>query len=247
MSGHSKWSTIKHKKGAADAKRAKLFTKLQREILVAAKIGQPDPEFNPRLRSAIIAARAENMPKDKIEGTIKKATSSGEGENYVEMRYEGYGPGGVAIIVEALTDNKNRTAAEVRSAFTKSGGSLGESGSVGFMFDRVGVIGYEGSVASEDEMFEAGVEAGAEGVESSAEWHEVICQPDSFNKVRDALIAKFGDPKEAKLDWKAKTKTALNLEQAEKVMKLVDMLEDNDDIQSVTGNFEIPDDVAEKL
>jgi len=247
MSGHSKWSTIKHKKGAADAKRAKLFTKLQREILVAAKIGQPDPEFNPRLRSAIIAARAENMPKDKIDSTIKKATASGEGENYVEMRYEGYGPGGVAIIVEALTDNKNRTAAEVRSAFTKSGGSLGETGSVGFMFDRVGVIGYEGGVASENEMFEAVVEAGAEGVESLNEWHEVICQPDSFSKVRDALIAKFGDPKVAKLDWKAKTTTELNLEQAEKVMKLVDNLEDNDDVQSVTGNFEIPDDVAEKL
>jgi YebC/PmpR family DNA-binding regulatory protein len=247
MSGHSKWSTIKHKKGAADAKRAKMFTKLQREILVAAKIGQPDPDFNPRLRSAIIAARAENMPKDKIESTIKKATSAGEGENYVEMRYEGYGPSGVAIIVEALTDNKNRTAAEVRSAFTKSGGSLGETGSVGFMFDRVGVIGYEGSVASEDDMFEVAVEAGAESIESSKEWHEVICQPESLNKVRDALITKFGDPKEAKLDWRAKTTTELNLEQAQKVMKLVDMLEDNDDIQSVTGNFEIPNDVAEKL
>ena len=247
MSGHSKWSTIKHKKGATDAKRAKLFTKLQREIMVSAKLGQPDPEFNPRLRSAIIAARAANMPKDKIEGTIKKATSAGEGDNYDEMRYEGYGPGGIAIIVEALTDNRNRTAAEVRSAFTKSGGSLGESGSVGFMFDRIGFIGYEANVATEDEMFEAAVEAGAESVETSEEWHEVICQPEMLTKVRDELIKKFGDPKEAKLDWKAKNTTVLNLEQAQKIMKLVDTLEDNDDVQSVTGNFEIPDDIAEQL
>jgi len=247
MSGHSKWSTIKHKKGAADAKRAKLFTKLQREIMVAAKMGQPDINFNPRLRNAVIAARAENMPKDKIESTIKKAVGAGEGENYEEIRYEGYGPNGIAIIVEALTDNRNRTASEVRSAFTKSGGSLGETGSVGFMFDRVGLIGYEGSVATEEVMFEASVEAGADSVDSSEEWHEIICQPDQFSSVRDALIEKFGDPKVAKLDWKPKTTTVLDLEQAEKIMKLIDTLEDNDDVQSVTGNFEIPDDVAEQI
>ncbi|MDA0902270.1 MAG: YebC/PmpR family DNA-binding transcriptional regulator [Proteobacteria bacterium] len=247
MAGHSKFANIKHRKGAQDAKRAKLFTKLQREITVAAKLGQPDMEFNPRLRSAVIAARSQNMPKDRIEGAIKKATSSAEGDNFEEIRYEGYGPNGIAIIIEALTDNRNRTGGEVRSILTKSGGNLGETGSVNFMFDHVGLIEYEGNVASEDAMFEAAIEAGAQEVESSEDWHSVICSVEDFSTVRDALIEKFGDPKTAKLDWKAKDSVALTLEQAEKIIKLTDALEDCDDVQSVYGNFEIPDDVAEKL
>jgi YebC/PmpR family DNA-binding regulatory protein len=247
MAGHSQFANIKHRKGAQDAKKAKLFTKLQREITVAAKAGQPDPEFNPRLRNAIIAARTNNMPKDRIEGAIKKATMGNEGDNFEEIRYEGYGPNGIAIIVEALTDNRNRTAGEVRSMFTKAGGALGETGSVGFMFDHIGLIQYDGLVASEDEMFEAGIEAGADEIESGKQWHNIICQPDQFSAVRDALIIKFGDPKTAKLAWKAKIVTELDFEQAQKIIKLVDNLEDNDDVQSVTGNYAIPDDVMEKL
>lgn len=247
MAGHSQFANIKHRKGAQDAKKAKLFTKLQREITVSAKTGQPDPEFNPRLRNAIIAARTNNMPKDRIESAIKKATIGNEGDNFEEIRYEGYGPNGIAIIVEALTDNRNRTAGEVRSIFTKAGGVLGETGSVGFMFNHIGLIQYEGSVADEDVMFEAAIEAGAEEIESDKEWHSIICQTDKFSSVRDILIAKFGDPKTAKLAWKATTTTELDLEQAQKIMKLVDNLEDNDDVQSVTGNYIIPDDVAEKL
>jgi len=248
MSGHSKWSTIKHKKGNTDAKRAKIFTKLQKEILVAAKIGEPNPDFNPRLRNAVIAARAQNMPKDKIEGAIKKATASNEGSNFEELRYEGYGPSGVAIMVEALTDNKNRTAPSVRAIFGKSGGTLGASGSVSYMFERIGFIAYESNKISEDEIFEIGVEAGADSVESSNNWHEIICSPNEFTKVRDILIEKFGDPKEAKLDWKAKTSTTItNQEQAEKILKLVDRLEDDDDVQNVTGNYDISDEIMEKL
>lgn len=248
MSGHSKWSTIKHKKGAADAKRGKLFTKLGKEIAVAAKLGDPNPEFNPRLRSAIITARANNMPKDKIESAIKRATSAGESESYSEMRYEGYGPSGVALIVEALTDNKNRTASSVRSLFSKSGGSMGETGSVAYMFDKVGLIGYEGSVASEDEMFEVAVEAGADSIESSEDWHEIATTPENFSKVRDILIKKYGDPKVAKLGWKPKNLAVIrDTEKAEKVLRLVEKLEDDDDVQSVTGNFDIPDEILNSI
>lgn len=247
MSGHSKWSTIKHKKGAADAKRAKIFTKLQREILVAAKLGGPNIEFNPRLKTAVDNAKSENMPKDRILGAIKKATSTNEGENFDEMRYEGYGPSGVAFIVEALTDNRNRTASDVRAAFTKCGGSLGETGSLSFMFDKVGLITYKGDTASEDDMFEAVLEAGAESVESDEDWHEIVCKPEDLSGVREALVAKFGDPKMAKLTWKPKTITVLDLEGAEKILRLIDKLEDSDDVQEVIGNFEIPDEVAEKL
>jgi YebC/PmpR family DNA-binding regulatory protein len=247
MAGHSQFANIKHRKGAQDAKKAKLFTKLQREITVSAKTGQPDMEFNPRLRNAVIAARTNNMPKDRIDGAIKRAITAGEGENFEEIRYEGYGSGGIAIIVEALTDNRNRTAGEVRSIFTKAGGALGETGSVSFMFDRVGLIEYEGNVAGEDEMLEAAIEAGAGDVESSADWHSIICNPEDFSQTRDALIQKFGDPKTAKLDWKPKNYIDLDLEQAEKIMKLVDNLEDSDDVQTVTGNFRISEEILNKI
>ncbi len=247
MAGHSHASNIKHRKGAQDAKKAKLFTKLQREITVAAKTGQADPEFNARLRNAIIAARTNNMPKDRIDSAIKKATSAGEGENFEEIRYEGYGPNGVAFVVQALTDNRNRTAGEVRSIFTKSGGSLGESGSVAFMFDHIGLIEYEAKVASEEAMFETALEAGADDVSSDADWHIITCATDNFSQVRDALIAKFGDPKTARLDWKPQNLIELDLETATKILKLVDLLEDNDDVQLVAGNYIIPDEIAEKL
>ncbi len=247
MAGHSHASNIKHRKGAQDAKKAKLFTKLQREITVSAKTGQADPEFNARLRNAIIAARTNNMPKDRIDGAIKKATSAGEGDNFEEIRYEGYGPNGVAFVVNALTDNRNRTAGEVRSIFTKSGGSLGESGSVAFMFDHIGLIEYEAKIASADAMFEAALEAGALDVESNNDWHIITCETENFSQVRDALIAEFGDPITAKLDWKPKNTVELDFETAGKILKLVDLLEDNDDVQSVAGNYVIPDEVAEKL
>ncbi len=239
MAGHSQFANIKHRKGAQDAKKAKLFTKLQREITVAAKTGQADPEFNPRLRNAIIEARTNNMPKERIENAIKRATAAGEGDNFEEIRYEGYGPGGIAFIVEALTDNRNRTAGEVRSIFTKSGGALGETGSVAFMFDHIGLIEYDVNVADEEKMLEAAIEAGADDVESSSEFHYIICAVQDLSPVRDALIKKFGDPKSAKLIWKPKSLTELNSEQAEKILKLVDNLEDNDDVQVVTGNYSI--------
>ena len=247
MAGHSQFANIKHRKGAQDKKRAKLFTKLQREISVAAKTGQPDPEFNPRLRNAIIEAKANNMPKDRIEGAVKKATSAGEGENYDEMRYEGYGVAGVAIIVEALTDNKNRTAGDVRSIFAKNGGSLGETNSVAFMFDHVGVIKFDAKVASEEEMFEAVIEAGAEEVESLEDIHVIITQTDNLAEVRDNLTAKYGDPLSAKLDWKAKNTVELEIDKATTILKMVDALEDCDDVQSVTGNYVISDEIIEQI
>jgi YebC/PmpR family DNA-binding regulatory protein len=249
MAGHSQFANIKHRKGAQDAKKAKLFTKILREITVAAKSGQPDPEFNPRLRNALIDARTNNMPKDRIDAAIKKVISGAEGDNFDEIRYEGYAPGGIAIIVEALTDNRNRTASEVRSIFTKMGGALGETGSVGFMFDHVGLIQFDGKIANEEVMFEAALEAGAEEVESSADLHIVITKPENFSAVRDALIEKFKtDPLSAKLDWKAKNSMEVSdLEQAQKLMKMVDALEDCDDVQMVTGNYAFPDEIAEKL
>ncbi len=239
MSGHSKWATTKHQKAVTDAKRAKSFTKLLKEITVAAKMGDPNPNFNPRLRSAIIAAKAASMPKSNIENAVKKATASGSGENWSEMRYEGYGPNGIAIIVEALTDNKNRTASSVRSTFTKFAGNMGEMGSVSFMFDKVGLIGFEGSVASEDDMLELALELGADNVESSAEWHEITTSVEEFIKVRDALMEKFGEPKEANILWLAKEPVVISdTEKAEKIQKLLDTLEDNDDVQNVYSNFE---------
>lgn len=248
MAGHSQFANIKHRKGAQDIKRAKRFTKLLREITVAAKTGQPDPEFNPRLRNALIDARVNNLPKDRIDAAIKKVVSGAEGENFDEMRYEGYAPHGVAIIVEALTDNRNRTASEVRSIFTKAGGALGETGSVGFMFERVGIIQFDVKVAEEEQMFEVALEAGASDVESSEEVHVVITEPDNFAAVRDALIEKFSDPLSAKLDWKAKvTNEVSDLERAQKLLKMIDSLEDCDDVQIVTGNHEFTEEVIKGL
>lgn len=247
MSGHSKWSTIKHKKGAADAKRAKIFTKLTREIEVAARTGQPNPDFNPRLRAALITARKNGVTKDRIDNAIKKGAGLIQGENYEEMRYEGYGPNGIAVIVDTLTNNKNRTASNIRAIFTKAGGNLGESGSVNFMFDQVGIIEYQASVASGDNMFEAIIEAGASDVESDDEMHVIYCDINEFAAVREALVAKFGDPESSRLGWRAKDAAELDLEKAEKIVKMVDSLEDDDDVQFVTGNFTIPDEIAEKL
>lgn len=248
MAGHSQFKNIMHRKGAQDAKRAKVFTKLIRELTVAAKTGQPDPIANPRLRAAIQAARAANMPKDTMERAIKRGAGGDDGANYEEVRYEGYGPGSVAIIVEALTDNRNRTASEVRSAFSKNGGAMGESNSVSFMFDRVGAIRYPAETCDGEAMFEAALDAGAENVDSSEDGHEVTCQPDDLATVRDALEAKFGTPEYARLDWKPQTTVPVSDEDVAKtLLKLLDMLEDNDDVQRVQANFEIADDLMEKL
>lgn len=248
MAGHSQFANIKHRKGAQDAKRAKIFTKILREITVAAKSGQPDPEFNPRLRNAIIEARSNNMPKDRVDAAIKKVIAGNVGENFEEIRYEGYAPNGIAIIVEALTDNRNRTASEVRSIFTKAGGALGETGSVAFMFDHIGLIQFDGKVANEEQMFEAALEAGAEEVESSSELHAVITSIENFAAVRDVLIEKFGDPISAKFDWKAKNSMEItDLEQAQKLIKMIDALEDCDDVQMVTGNYSFTSEVLNKI
>ena len=246
MAGHSKFKNIMHRKGAQDKKRAKIFSKHAREIYVAAKSGMPDPDKNPRLRNAIIAARADNTPKDNIDRAIKKA-SGGDGESYDEIRYEGYGPGGVAVIVEALTDNRNRTASEVRAAFTKHGGNLGETGSVGFMFERTGTIEYAADAADADTMFEEALEAGAGDVASDDNGHVITCDPDDFSGVRDALIEKFGDPTGARLEWVPNTTTELDEQQAGTMLKLIDTLEDNDDVQNVASNFEVSDEIMEKL
>ena len=246
MAGHSKFKNIMHRKGAQDKKRSAMFSKLSREITVAAKMGMPDPDMNPRLRLAVNAAKAQSMPKDNIQRAIDKATG-GDGDNYEEMRYEGYGPGGVAIIVECLTDNKNRTAGEVRSSFTKHGGNLGETGSVGFMFDRIGEIVYPADKAAEDEMFEAAVEAGAENVESDSDFHTITTAPDDFGAVFDVLSAKYGEPERSGLAWAANVMSPQDEEGAATILKLVDVLEDNDDVQTVTSNFDVSDEVMEKL
>ena len=247
MSGHSKWSSIKHKKAATDAKRGKVFTKLIKEITVSARMGGKDPDANPRLRTAIAAAKAANMPGDTMNRAIKKGSGGGDDTNYEEIRYEGYGPGGVAIIIEALTDNRNRTASEVRAAFTKFGGNLGETGSVNFMFDRVGLIVYGAAAASADDMFEAALEAGAQDVESTDGGHEVTCDPDDFSTVRDALEGKFGAAEDARLDWKPQNAVAVDENAASTLLKLLDALEDNDDVQRVAANFDVADDVLERL
>jgi YebC/PmpR family DNA-binding regulatory protein len=247
MAGHSKFKNIMHRKGAQDAKRAKVFAKHIRELTVAAKTGMPDPDMNPRLRTAIAAAKAVNMPKDNMERAIRKGAGGGDDTNFDEVRYEGYGPGGVAIIVETLTDNRNRTAAEVRSAFTKYGGNLGETGSVGFMFDQLGFIEYPAETASADDMFEAGLEAGASDVESSDDGHEIFCAVEDLGTVRDALEEKYGTPADARLDWKPQTTTELDEDKATTLLKLLDVLEDNDDVQRVASNFEVSDEVMERL
>ncbi|MGH6834666.1 MAG: YebC/PmpR family DNA-binding transcriptional regulator [Methylocella sp.] len=246
MSGHSQFKNIMHKKGKQDAIRAKLFSKLAREITVAAKLGLPDPGMNARLRAAVLAARAENMPKDNIERAIKKAFAA-DAETYAEVRYEGYAPGGVAVIVEALTDNRNRTAGEVRSYFTKSGGSLAESGAVSFLFDHVGVIEFPATAASEDAMLEAAIEAGADDVQSSGDRHEVITAFESLREVTQELESKFGEPRKASLIWKPQNTISVGDDDGEKILRLVGMLEDNDDVQNVYANFEVSDALVAKF
>jgi YebC/PmpR family DNA-binding regulatory protein len=247
MAGHSKWKNIQFRKGAQDAKRAKQFTKIGREISVAAKSGLPEPEHNPRLRSAIQAARAVNLTKDAIERAIKRAVGGDDGAIYEEIRYEGYGPGGVALIVEALTDNRNRTAPEVRAAFNKFGGTLGETNSVAFLFDRIGHVVFDAGVANAETMFEAALEAGATDVASDEESHEIFCDPNDFGLVSEALSERFGDPREAGLIWRPQNSIEVDEDKAASLLKLIDTLEDNDDVQSVSANFEIADDVMERL
>lgn len=245
MAGHSKFANIKHRKGAQDKKRAKIFTRLIKELAVAARSGT-DPASNPRLRSALLAARAANMPKDNIERVLKKA-EGGEGDNYEEVRYEGYGPGGTALIVEALTDNRNRTASEVRAAFNKFGGSLGETGSVSFMFDKVGQFIYAAEVGDADTVFEAALEAGADNVESDESGHLILTDPGEFMSVRETLEDSLGTPEEAELTWRPQNSISVNEAQASTLLKLLDTLDDNEDVQNVSANFEIDDDIMAKL
>ena len=246
MAGHSQFKNIMHKKGKQDAIRSKLFSKLAREITVAAKMGLPDPAMNARLRAAVIAARAENMPKDNIDRAIKKA-SGADAENYDEVRYEGYAPGGVAVIVEALTDNRNRTAGEVRSYFTKAGGALAETGAVAFMFDHVGLIEFESKAASEDQMLDAAIDAGADDVLSGEDGHEIVTAIESLRSVAQTLESRFGEPRKAVLGWKPQNTIQVDDEAGEKILKLIGALEDNDDVQTVYANFEISDALMAKL
>jgi len=246
MAGHSQFKNIMHRKGAQDAKRARHFAKLIREITVSARQGLPDPAFNPRLRAAMSAAREANMPRDTIERAVKKAIGS-DGENYDEIRYEGYGPGGVAVIVEALTDNRNRAASDIRSFFTKSGGNLGETGSVSFMFDRTGVIEYDAKVGSDDDMLDAAIEAGADDVASSENGHEVYASQETFREVAKALEAKFGEARKAALTWKPQNTVPVDDETGEKLLKLIDLLNEHDDVQNVYANFEVSDALVAKM
>jgi len=246
MAGHSQFKNIMHRKGRQDKARSKLFSKLAREITTAAKLGLPDPAMNARLRAAMLAARAENMPKDGIERAIKKG-SGNDSENYEDMRYEGYGPGGVAVIVETLTDNKNRTAGDVRAAFSKSGGNLAETGAVSFMFDRVGVVEFDAKVANADQMFEAAIEAGAEDVASSDDGHEIYTAMDALRDVAKALEAKFGEPRKAALVWKPKNTMAVDDEKGEKLLGLLEVLNEHDDVQHVYANFEVSDALMSKV
>ncbi len=246
MAGHSKWANIQHRKGRQDAARSKLFSKLSKEITVAAKMGDPDPEKNPRLRLAVKEAKTNSVPKDVIERAIKKS-SAGEGDDYEEIRYEGYGPTGVAVIVEAMTDNRNRTASNVRSIFSKNGGNLGETGSVGFMFERKGEVAYGVDVGDADTVLMAAIEAGAEDVESSEEGHLIWCQDTDLNDVSNALETELGESQSTKLIWKPTTTTELDLEGMQKLMKLIDALEDDDDVQRVTANFEASDEIMDQL
>lgn len=247
MAGHSQFKNIMYRKGAQDAKRGKVFTKLIREITVSAREGLPDPDMNPRLRSAIMAAKAANMPKDTIDRAIKRGSGAEGGDNYEEVRYEGYGPGGVAVMVEALTDNRNRTASEVRAAFGKHGGSLGETGSVGFMFDRIGLVHYPADTGSADEMFEAALEAGAENVESDDSGHEITCAPDDLSAVRDGLEQRFGAADAARLDWKPNVTVAIDEDQAGTLFRLLAALDDSDDVQRAIANFDVADEILERL
>ncbi len=247
MAGHSHSKNIMHQKGKEDAKKAKIFNKLAREIAVSAKHGAPDPASNPRLRAAIADARKANMPRDRIERAIKSAQPGADNANYEEVRYEAYGPGGSALIIEALTDNRNRTASEIRTALTKLGGNLGESNSVSFMFDRVGEIVFPASIASADAMLEAVIDAGGENVESDAEAHAITTSVDDFGVVRGALEKKFGEPQSAKLIWKPKSLVPVAGDAAQNLIKLLDILEDDDDVQNVTGNYDIAEAEWQKL
>lgn len=247
MAGHSKFKNIMHRKGAQDKKRSAMFSKLSREITVAAKMGMPDPDMNPRLRLAVNAAKAQSMPKDNIQRAIDKAAAAG-GENYEEIRYEGYGPGGTAIIVEALTDNRNRTATNVRTAFSKNGGNLGASGAVSHGFNRMGLITYPASVGDFDTVFEAALEAGAEDVESSEDGHEIWTAQDALHEVAKAMEASLGEAESAKLAWKPTLMSEVTDEHtATTLFKLIDALDDDDDVQTVWGNYDIPDDIMAKL
>ncbi len=246
MAGHSKFKNIMYRKGAQDKKRSKLFSKLAKEITIAAKMGAPDPDMNPRLRLAVQTAKSNSMPKDNIERAIRKS-QAGEGDDYEEVRYEGFGTGGIGIIVEALTDNRNRSAGDIRSIFTKHGGNMGETGSVSFMFDRVGAIEYPADAASADDMFEAAIEAGAEDCESTDDGHELFCAAEDLHAVARALEARFGEPKSARLIWKPQNTIELDDVAGEKLLRMLDALEDNDDVQNVYANFEISDEVMEKI
>ena len=246
MAGHSQFKNIMHRKGAQDAKRAKMFTKIIRDITVAAR-ANPDPNANPKLRAAMTEAREVNMPKDTVERAIKRGAGGEDAGNYEDVRYEGYGPGGAAIIIEALTDNRNRTASEVRTIFSKHGGTLGETNSVSFMFERVGLIRYPAKAASADAMFEAALEAGAGNVESSDAGHDVTCAPDDFSAVATGLEKKFGAPEKAGLTWRPLNTVAVSGEAAETLLKMLDALDDNDDVRNVTSNFEVPDEVMARL
>jgi YebC/PmpR family DNA-binding regulatory protein len=246
MAGHSQFKNIMHKKGRADKARSKLFSKLAREITVSAKLGMPDPAFNPRLRAAVLAARAENMPKDNIERAIKKS-QGGDTENYDEIRYEGYAPGGVAVIVEALTDNRNRTAGEVRAIFTKAGGNLAETGAVSFMFDHIGVVEFDAKVANADTMLEAAIEARAEDVVSSDEGHQIFTKTDTLGEVTKVLEARFGEPRKSAMIWRPQNTIAVEDEAGEKILKLIETLDDNDDVQNVYANFEVSDALVQKM
>ncbi len=246
MAGHSKFKNIMHRKGAQDKKRSALFSKLSREITVAAKMGLPDPNANARLRAAVIAARKEGMPKDNIERSINKASGS-DGDNYEEIRYEGFGPGGVSLMIETLTDNRNRTATNVRTAVSKNGGNLGASGSVSHGFDRMGLISYPASAGDDEKVFEAALEAGAEDVSSSEDGHEIWTATDSLHEVAKALEGVLGEASGAKLAWRPQTSVVVGEGEAAQLLKLIDALDDDDDVQTVWGNYEVPDDVMEKL
>ncbi len=246
MAGHSQFKNIMHRKGRQDAVRAKLFTRLTREVQVASRLGLPDPAFNPRLRSAIQAAKAANVPKDNLERAIKKG-QGGDSESYDEVRYEGYGPGGVAFIVEALTDNRNRTASEVRAAFSRHGGSLAETNAVSFQFDRIGQIRFAAEVADEDTMLEAAVEAGAEDCQSSEDGHEITCAPDDLAQVTEALEAKFGTPEASLLTWRPQVTVPVEDDKAPTLFKLLEVLDESDDVQRVVANFEVSDEAMANL
>ena len=246
MAGHSKWANIQHRKGRQDKLRAKVFSKMSKEITVAAKMGDPDPDKNPRLRLAIKEAKSVSVPKDVIDRAIKKS-QGGDSEDYEEIRYEGYGPNGVAVIVEAMTDNRNRTASVVRSTFTKNGGNLGETGSVGFMFDRKGEVVYPAAIGDADTVMMAAIEAGAEDVESTEDGHVIWCADTDLNEVSTALEAELGESDATRLVWKPTVTTEMDLESMQKLMKLIDALEDDDDVQRVTANFEASDEVMEAL